>query len=343
MGREGLTGLVRQQARTPTTHQNRLTGVGGYPEESELIATTMAKTLREWFDSLSAEGIEDLVGQPETPTLECKLYETGDPRQTVDQRNESLRKYLAEIVSGFANSEGGVCVWGLRAREREGVDRIEGTQPIEAPERLRSYLDNLTPHAVTPAVVGVEHRAIVRSDGRGYVATFVPESDAGPHMARFFVDRYMERSATCMVAMGHYRVADMFGRRARPRFDVAAVVVRPNYYRIAITNSGRGAMRAPYLHAWVEQPLEYVPEDRGDSIMLITTSSEGGYLYSAGMETVIHPTMTVQTCGMRFRMRNFRELPDRPTMAIVRFKVGALGIAPTEGTIAVEFDYSALY
>jgi hypothetical protein len=33
-----------------------------------------------WFDSLTAEGIEDLVGQPETPLLECKLYETG-PRQ----------------------------------------------------------------------------------------------------------------------------------------------------------------------------------------------------------------------------------------------------------------------
>lgn len=76
-------------------------------------------TLEEQFDSLDAVTIQTYVeeGQQEHVQLEFKTLNSPG-------FNRDDKKNLAELLSGFANSQGGIIIWGVDARrDNQGVDR----------------------------------------------------------------------------------------------------------------------------------------------------------------------------------------------------------------------------
>src|SRR5262249_33289270 len=127
------------------------------------------------------------------------------------------RKIFAQCISGFANSSGGIIVWGVDARQQDGVDYARERKEIEQLERFVSKLNEFTGQAVSPVADGIRHKAIETEGGRGFAATIVPESDSGPHMAKLGEDRYYKRSGTSFLRMEHFDLEDMFGRRPRPK------------------------------------------------------------------------------------------------------------------------------
>jgi len=50
--------------------------------------------------------------------------------------------------------------------------------------------------------------------------TIIPESAAGPHMAKLGEDRYYKRNGSSFIRLEHFDLADMFGRRMRPDLDL---------------------------------------------------------------------------------------------------------------------------
>ena len=97
------------------------------------------------------------------------------------------------MLSAFANSSGGLIVWGVDARPNDdGVDCAVALREIPRVALLLTRLNELDGLAVNPIVGGVRHRIIPSAPGseNGYAATLVPESDAGPHMAKMGDDRY---------------------------------------------------------------------------------------------------------------------------------------------------------
>lgn len=166
---------------------------------------------------------------------------------------------LSIALSGFANAEGGVLVWGVDARrDDDGVDQVTGVVPIKQLARLRSELENVTPGLVSGPVAGVEHIAIPTAAGQdeGVVLTVIPQSDLVPHMARGNgLHRYYKRTNTSFLIMEHYEVADQFGRRPQP-----VIAVRPFwelqgldggrfrfFVQFMVQNIGRGLARFPSL------------------------------------------------------------------------------------------------
>ena len=207
--------------------------------------------LREQFEALTTEKIEAFVAnsQEETLHLEFKRTESAD-------LSRGDRRQLAEVLSGFANSDGGIVVWGIDARrDAVGIDRAVKLHPIDPAGRFLSRLNDVTSDAVSPIVDGVEHRAFGSSGSAGYVATLVPRSDSTPHMGKAGHDRYFKRSGTSFVRLEHFDLEDMFGRRPRPRLRMRWTLRRdgdqPQTWgaRIVLTlvNEGRGAARAPLV------------------------------------------------------------------------------------------------
>jgi hypothetical protein len=208
------------------------------------------------------------------PTYPEQLYQSLDEalidRFITEQQEEHLhldfkaardtslrdnRANLAIALSGFANADGGVIIWGVDARRNpQGVDCAGGRLPVRSLADLLSHLNEFTGQAVNPTVDGVVHRGIRTGTDEGFAVTLVPASDAGPHMAKFGEDRYYKRVGSRFAKMEHYEVADMFGRRARPLLELRCDGIRTQgsaepscYFALTLSNKGRGSARAPMI------------------------------------------------------------------------------------------------
>jgi predicted HTH transcriptional regulator len=169
--------------------------------------------LTETFDRLGLNEIEEFLKleQEEHLHLDFKTINNANLNGRDDKRS------LATAISGFANSSGGLIVWGIDARKNaREVDCAVGREEIAPINLFLSRLNTLTGEAVSPIVDGIRHRAIKTTEDKGFAITLVPESESGPHMAKLGEDRYYKRSGDSFYRMEHFDLEDMFGRRQRP-------------------------------------------------------------------------------------------------------------------------------
>ena len=168
--------------------------------------------LRDEFTAMSLDVIRELVSAGREEDLHLDFKAIGDPTLSRDDR-----KSLGVALSGFANSDGGMVVWGVEARPNAaGVDCAVGLREIAQAALCLTRLNSLTGQCVSPLVDGVEHRAIFSNGSAGFCVSIVPPSDSGPHMAKAGEDRYFKRSGSGFYRMEHFDLEDMFGRRQRP-------------------------------------------------------------------------------------------------------------------------------
>jgi hypothetical protein len=293
--------------------------------------------MRAFYESLTARKIVCMKGEEqESHALEFKQIKSNDLSDRNDKEN------FAAGLSGFSNGNGGVIIWGVNARKNaQGIDQVVDTPGVTKPKALLSRLIELTGLACSPAIVGVEHRVITGSKNPSFVATLVPASDAGPHMCMLGSStyRYFVRSGGSFAPMQHFQVADMFGRRARPLLSVDALPGPDQYnFRLRISNSGRGAAQAPFFEFSVNAPFSRRSILGGDHYGLpwVPTHGGGTYLHAGGMDSIIHPTMFVDICAVGIGQHNFAErVKHLGSHCIIKYKTGALGVAPLEGAIEI--------
>src|SRR5260370_357708 len=87
--------------------------------------------------------------------LDYKRAATVDPFQKLDV---SDRKNLAKAIAGFANSEGGVIVWGVDCRQNPPHGDVPTKPiPITNPNAFKSLLEGSLTGLTLPAHPGVEN------------------------------------------------------------------------------------------------------------------------------------------------------------------------------------------
>lgn len=252
------------------------------------------KSLVDTFESLSVADIEQFVQskQEETLHLEFKAITRPDLSARDDKRN------LAAALSGFANSDGGLIVWGVDARKNDDeIDCAVALKEITGVTAFTSRLNELTGEAVLPRIDGVLHRPIARPNGNGFAVTLVLESDIGPHMAKLGEDRYFKRSGTSFYRMEHFDVADMFGRRRRPKLAVTTRIAGIGdgaKIVLGLRNDGRSSARAAYLA--FDAPLPFRRDEYGldgnrneGMRRLPFTGQDLPFRYGEDASFVIHP------------------------------------------------------
>lgn len=178
----------------------------------------------ELFALLKRDGenaIDELIAafQSENLWLDFKRSSASAAATTLPQ---SDRENLAKAMSGFANSDGGVIVWGVDCRRdpKSGADLPTDKHPLEQPHRFVSWLEGAASGCVTPAAPGVEHAVLASAAiGRQFVATLVPASDLAPHQCIQPTSKlqYYMRAGSSFVPVPHAVLAGMFGRRPQPK------------------------------------------------------------------------------------------------------------------------------
>jgi hypothetical protein len=299
--------------------------------------------LKGTFDGLDAATLDDWVSsqKQEDLHLDFKLMQSAPDFGRDDRKN------LAKALSGFANSDGGLIAWGIDGRKNaECVDCAVGVVPVSNVGAVLSKLQSLTGEATVPIVDGVVHRIVPVAAGGGVVITYVPPSEAGPHMAMLGENRYYKRSGDSFYQMEHFDIADMFGRRVRPRLALSLSLTTGGASSggggrsakvqavVGIENSGRGLARFPLLRIrpstpYAVSPYELDGNGRSGLPVLVRSGSEPNWAaYAGGVDSVVHPGTTLDITLVRADVHeSMSSFPD----LLVEYVLAAEGVLPSIG------------
>ena len=128
------------------------------------------------------------------PTYETEWLDFKGAAKLLDS---DLRKIWSQALAGFANTQGGVLVFGIDARTdaETKVDAACGESLVIDPPAFVSRLQQLHGQATEPPVLGVEiHPIVGNSESSGFVLCYIPESRYRPHRAEHAGHNYFLRA-----------------------------------------------------------------------------------------------------------------------------------------------------
>ena len=266
--------------------------------------------LKNYFDSINLSIIREFVEtkQEENIILEFKR---AVHINAVDNNRNSDKKNLSKCISGFANSGGGIVVWGVEAKQKGGVDHATALKPISELKRFLNRLNTLEGQAVSPIAENIRHVAIYEEgeEDKGYVKTLIPESENAPHMANYSDKHYYKRSGDSFYIAEHFDIVDMLARNKGPKLELQIIypyeVKRIRDERVlvkvtfAIVNKGRNIGKHPYLAMSLnfrdyKFALHGLDNNNARGLKLIRNNLSYQRNYFGGSDIVIYPNVVHQ-------------------------------------------------
>lgn len=265
--------------------------------------------IHEFYETIDLDKLREFIDNKREEDLHLDFK-----RVNKSEMNRDDRKTFAKALSGYSNSDGGVVLWGIDARQNEdGLDCACKEFPINSLQLFISKLNEFTGSLVNPTVDGVIHKPIVIDDDSGFVKTLIPVSDATPHMAKGGEDRYFKRSGDSFIRMEHFDVEDMFGRRPKPKLCLIYRIIQGPGRRgsvlsfdiiVGLENYGRGLARAPYLSIKTSGPCnisQFGLDGNGTEGLarLVTPRDAQWVSYGGTGDIVIHPSTRFDILALR--------------------------------------------
>src|SRR5215469_3108637 len=150
-----------------------------------------------------------------------KTHENTSELEDPDKGN------LARAISGFANTDGGIVIWGVAAHgSKYEPDVARELRPIRDLRAFVTRLNSMCGQAVTPPLAGIENRAVPCRDAQdiGYVITVVPkrrESLTQAEMGKECKGRFFLRSGSGFFPIPQSLLAEFFARRPMPQLALS--------------------------------------------------------------------------------------------------------------------------
>lgn len=156
------------------------------------------------------KAVEDLIknGVTESLTLDYKAADALIPR------TESIKKEISKDVSAFANSAGGMIIYGVIEKNYIPVS-IDGIDPSVV---TREWLEQIISSRIQRRIEGVRIQQVNLSDGKVVYVVSIPQSDRAPHMSSD--NRFYKRFEFMSVPMEEYEVRDVANRAIGPRLKI---------------------------------------------------------------------------------------------------------------------------
>ncbi|MBN2527170.1 MAG: ATP-binding protein [Deltaproteobacteria bacterium] len=310
----------------------------------------MSDSIKSFYDSIqSIADIQQLIDDEERESV------TLDYKQADRRWNHTAKTKIARHISAFANSEGGILVFGVECDEQD-KDRpvsIKGLHPQNAVEDL----DRIVTAAIRPEIKGWERKKI-SDDHRDVLLVYIPASDAGPHQSMKH-KQYFHRSGAQSIAMEHYLVQRYFGRHFSPLLNIEVTApgglraMYPkkdwtHYYPIqfVIRNNGKGnangcsghlvlptsqyvstSHAATYFNTQVEQTRSWEEKVSGPHYFIISRD--------------IHPGASY--CFFELAVAFHRHHIDRfAKMPFLDWEIFAEGMIPQKGQYSLPKEFIAM-
>lgn len=163
---------------------------------------------------------------------------------------------IAKDVSAFANSDGGMLIYGITESNNLPVSLDGG---VDHTTHSREWLEQVINSNISPRVDGIRIAPIQISATRSYYAVDIPKSFRGPHQCSD--KKYYKRFNFNSVPMEDYEITDVRNRRTvLPPLISIDVEIDPDLFAyLSITNIGDQNAEAisfelsPVLTPWIER------------------------------------------------------------------------------------------
>lgn len=258
--------------------------------------------LKQYFESINLEELDRYITEKQEENLNLEFKTVNHPNYN-DQNREFDKKNIAEVFSGFANSNGGIAIWGIKAKKNtSGQDIASELSQINELTKFLNTLNKLEGQAVVPIITGIEHVKIeIENTDTGFIKSFIPASSSAPHMALYAGKHYYKRSGDSFYQCEHYDIMDMFSRKRSPILKLQTQI-RPRRNKprntvyevlISIINEGKSMAKFPYLAMNLSQdfnPNEYGLDGKGScGLQKVRNNMRFRYNYAGGNGIVIYP------------------------------------------------------
>lgn len=297
---------------------------------------------RSLFEKLDLAYVQnEMIGKEfENNWLECK--EKNRPEQGLFDAGDKAN--FAKALSGFANSSGGVLIFGLEARkDKDEIDQIIALKPIKELRKFESALREHESRIVERIVAGVEYRRLPTGDDEGLLAVYVPESERPPHRSQVDSKFYI-RAGGVFSSMPVSIIEDLFARRQRPALELSIRERSPHQFIVSLMNRGKTSAKHPYVvlglasdfspsgyelhgNSWLESWVQ-ASEYKGIKGRFMT--------FQAGHSLVIHPDSEVAILALQCAS-NGRNLGARVTTTwTFSYYVYAENMLPVESEFVIK-------
>lgn len=211
--------------------------------------------LSQGSSELSFDYLTQLIS-PATPETDWLEFKEGKIFDT----EAELKAKWSKALSAFANTSGGIIVWGIRAKK--GTDGVDAATELVLVRRLqaqRTRLDQLLFNAANPPVQCVDLHVFPdpKDADQGFIVSHIPESSFKPHRAEFANNHYYLRTGTSSSPMAPGTLRHMFYPQARSqlRLFVKAVMHRTivgqshhtAQFQFVLENSGKRTARDVFV------------------------------------------------------------------------------------------------
>ena len=191
-----------------------------------------------------------------------------------------LTKEVTKDVSAFANSAGGVLIYGISEGSDATKHQPVALAPIDRNEFSKERLEHLI-NNIQPRIAGVEIVSVSLSSGANDAA-YVVSIPASTTAHQCTDKRYYRRFNFEAVAMEDYEVRDVMSRRTLPKIELVAEITfslrklvsslpdmpmvgreKPNAYpfnTISFAATNEGGVRAQHVVAYVTFPPKFLKD-----------------------------------------------------------------------------------
>ncbi|MQB20527.1 ATP-binding protein [Agrobacterium tumefaciens] len=255
------------------------------------------------YDELVSGGekaLRSLLGKQETLELEFKANEPRDPIFESGALTKPGKKILAKEISAFANSAGGLLVFGVDCRVIDKVDQAERLTPIPSLARAETSVRDAASELLQPRHDGIRVASIPSDEAHdsGYIVVDVPRSERRPHRSEATDQKqYFKRSGASAFAMEHYDIEDAFRRLSSPSIKLEVsyssglrVGIDEQHYKLelALENTSDVTAKMISMQIWDRSGAVF-GEDRHTPV-LIKQSFYKGKIHLAGpVDFALHP------------------------------------------------------
>ncbi len=149
-------------------------------------------------------------------------------------KSDKEKKEMCKDVSAFANSDGGMLIYGVK-EEYTVPKEIDGG--IDTSKINKEWIDQILSTNIMPVISGIEIVEIKKTEIMSIFVVNIPKSFRGPHQApdKRYYKRYNARSAP----MEHYEIDDVRNRRQIiPSLISIDVQIENPWVQLIVENKG---------------------------------------------------------------------------------------------------------
>lgn len=230
-----------------------------------------------------------------------KMAETEYLEFKAGRMDESgVKRYWSQALSGFANTEGGVLIFGIKtdpippAPGDRRIDTATGLDLVQKPDQLVQLLKDTLLNSTVEPVRGVEYLSVKEPSGEGFVVCLVPEGKSKPYRAESDQSRnYFQRVGDSFVILSHPLLRSLFYPQNTAVVRPHVRVHRPNPTFIQLNGSfqNTGERTVSNMGALIQtaQKYEWIAHDGQFRQTSTAAHRPGMQMLQVSAQTPLHP------------------------------------------------------